>query len=183
MLAKYKLRFPKNLLLKWKKSIKNTMVFWIFSPFGLTKKILADLFFIKKKEILTLFFFFNKKKKDLILTQLTLLKNTFIGISRYYRLELWIKGVGFKFKLFKPNTNITYLKLSLGFSHILLIQLPKTVFLQLIGKKKLFFKGLSLQTLTQIISFIQKYKSPDPYKGKGLNFKYKVKLLKIGKKN
>jgi large subunit ribosomal protein L6 len=52
----------------------------------------------------------------------------------------------------------------------------------LVGKKKLFFSGICLQEVSQIVAYIQSFKLPDPYKGKGLNYRYKIKMLKQGKK-
>lgn len=141
-------------------------------------------FFKKKLGFLT--FFFNKgaRSNDSITTELRLLKSSFVGISRFFKLELWLKGVGFKSRVFTPGlSGHKFLKLSLGLSHILLIRLPKTCNVFLVGKKKIYFKGTSLQDLTQLVSYVQKFKLPDPYKGKGLNYKYKVKRLKQGKKS
>jgi large subunit ribosomal protein L6 len=159
-------------------------IFWFFSPNGVIKKVLSDLYFFKKDAtFLTFFFLPTKKDKYNITTELCLLRNSFIGISRLFKLELWLKGVGFKSRVFLSGLSYNFLKLSLGFSHILLIRLPKTCTVFLIGKKKIYFKGTSLQDLTQLVSYIQNFKLPDPYKGKGLNYKYKVKKLKQGKKN
>jgi large subunit ribosomal protein L6 len=74
------------------------------------------------------------------------------------------------------------LKLSLGYSHILRFLMPKGSNVVLIGKKKLFFSGICFQGITQLVAYIQSFKFPDPYKGKGLNYRYKVKVLKQGKK-
>ena len=91
--------------------------------------------------------------------------------------------MGFKFRLFRKSpTDRLLLKLSLGYSHLLSIQLPVGCEVFLLGKRKLFFKGVCLQELTQFVSFLQGLKVPDAYKGKGLNYRYKVKLLKPGKK-
>jgi ribosomal protein L6P/L9E len=184
MLVKRQISFPKHLLLNFKKSTQNITVFWIYSPFGVIKKVLSDLFFFDKGYYLSLFFFVENSRlaRESVLTQTTLLHNAFIGISRRYRIDLWLKGVGFKFKAEDFSLlNKKVLRLSLGFSHILKFEIPKGCSVALVGKKKLFFNGICYQELTQLISFIQNFKSPDPYKGKGLNYKYKVKVLKPGK--
>jgi large subunit ribosomal protein L6 len=119
-----------------------------------------------------------------VLTQTTLLSNTFVGISRKYRLELGLKGVGFKFRIlnfFSKGTKKTELRLSLGFSHLLRLEIPFGCSVNIVGKKKLFFNGICFQELTQFVAYIQSFKLPDPYKGKGLNYKYKIKVLKPGK--
>jgi large subunit ribosomal protein L6 len=141
-------------------------------------------FFKKDSGFLTFFFAKGIRSNNSITTDLCLLKSSFIGISRFFKLELWLKGVGFKSRVFLSGlSNHKFLKLSLGFSHILLIKLPKTCDVFLVGKKKIYFKGTSLQDLTQLVSYVQNFKLPDPYKGKGLNYKYKVKKLKQGKKS
>jgi large subunit ribosomal protein L6 len=112
------------------------------------------------------------------------LSNTFLGIGKEYSISILIKGVGFKSKLlvsqeanFKP-----VLKLSLGHSHILKFAMPRGCTVELLGKKELSFKGICYQEITQLVSFIQNFKAPDVYKGKGLNYQYKIKVLKPGKK-
>jgi large subunit ribosomal protein L6 len=153
----------------------------------LLKKPYQTFFFFERGYYLTLYFFLKKNRleRDSVLTQTTLLSNAFIGLSRKYRIDLWVKGVGFKLRVFTEKfttkKNIV-LKLSLGQSHLLKFEIPKGCTAALIGKKKLFFSGICFQELTQLVAFIQKFKSPDPYKGKGLNYRYKVKVLKQGKK-
>lgn len=130
---------------------------------------------------LTLYFFTKKYCSDSILTQTTLLSNIFVGLSRKFRIDLWLKGVGFKVKL-PPTLKGSVLVLSLGYSHLLKFKLPQGCKVALVGKKKLFFSGICFHQLTQLVSYIQSFKLPDTYKGKGLNYKYKVKILKQGKK-
>ena len=89
MLVKFDLLYPKHVLLKFKKSINRITIFWIFSPFGLVKRLFADLFFIKRGYFLSFFYketVINRKRKSAILSQLTLLKNDFVGISKSFRL-------------------------------------------------------------------------------------------------
>jgi large subunit ribosomal protein L6 len=74
------------------------------------------------------------------------------------------------------------LKLALGYSHGLKFLIPEGSDVALVGKKKLFFSGVCFQGVSQLVAYIQSFKLPDPYKGKGLNYRYKVKLLKEGKK-
>jgi hypothetical protein len=90
MLLKKQISFPKHLLLNLKKSIQNIIIFWIYSPFGVIKKVLSDLFFFKKGHYLTFFFILQNKRleKDSILTQTTLLSNAFVGLSRKYRIDI-----------------------------------------------------------------------------------------------
>jgi ribosomal protein L6P/L9E len=183
MLVKRQLSVPKHLLLNFKKSIQNTTVFWIYSPFGVIRKVMSDLFFFERGFYLTLYFYIknNKLSRDSVSTQTTLMRNSFIGISRFYRIDLWLKGVGFKFRLEESLPEKKVLRLSLGYSHLLRFRLPGGCTVALIGKKKLFFSGICYQEMTQLVSFIQSFKLPDPYKGKGLNYKYKIKILKPGK--
>lgn len=112
-----------------------------------------------------------------------MLSNSFLGIGRKYSISILIKGVGFKSKLLEKEGKFkAILKLSLGYSHILTFAMPKGCTVELVGKKELFFEGICYQELTQLIAFIQSFKAPDVYKGKGLNYQYKIKVLKPGKK-
>jgi large subunit ribosomal protein L6 len=92
--------------------------------------------------------------------------------------------VGFKFRVldvFSKGRKRAELRLALGFSHLLSLRIPSGCSVSIVGKKKLFFNGICFQELTQFVAYIQNFKLPDPYKGKGLNYKYKVKVLKPGK--
>jgi ribosomal protein L6P/L9E len=186
MIVKKQLFLPKHLLLHLKKSIKSTIIFWIYSPFGVIKKVLSDLFFLSRGEQLVFYFYLKTQRLDResVLTQTVLLSNAFIGISRKFRVDLWLKGVGFKFRVlnfFIKGKKKTVLNLALGFSHLLCFEVPVGCTVSIVGKKKLFFNGICFQELTQFVAYIQSFKLPDPYKGKGLNYKYKVKILKPGK--
>jgi ribosomal protein L6P/L9E len=185
MLIKKHLFLPKHLLIQLKKSIKSIIIFWVYSPFGVIKKMLSDLFFLKRQKDLVLFFLLKRRRQhDSVLTQTTLLSNAFVGISRKFRIDLWMNGVGFKFRVLElvvKGEKKAVLNLSLGYSHLLSFGVPSTCRVRIVGKKKLFFHGICFQELTQFVAFIQNFKLPDPYKGKGLNYKYKVKVLKPGK--
>jgi hypothetical protein len=90
MLVKKQIFLPKHLLLNLKKSTQNIIVFWIYSPFGVIKKVLSDLFFFKRGDYLTLYFVLKSKQmaQDAVLTQTTLLSNAFVGLSRKYRIDI-----------------------------------------------------------------------------------------------
>jgi hypothetical protein len=90
MIVKKQIFFPKHLLLNLKKSTLNIIVFWIYSPVGVIKKVLSDFFFLIRGEGLTLFFFLKKNclEKDSVLTQASLLSNSFVGVSRKYRIDV-----------------------------------------------------------------------------------------------
>jgi hypothetical protein len=90
MLVKKNVFLPKHLLLHLKKSIQNIIIFWIYSPFGVIKKALSDLFFLKRGEGLGLYFFLKTRRLDreAVLTQTTLLSNAFVGVTRKYRIDI-----------------------------------------------------------------------------------------------
>lgn len=153
----------------------------------MVKKALSDLFFFRQERCSLLLYFFIKRTKspvDSVSTQKTLLGNCFLGITTEYSISLQIKGVGFKSKLSlrQGERFKSVLKLSLGYSHILRFSMPKGCTVELIGKRELLFKGICYQGITQLVAFIQNFKAPDVYKGKGLNYQYKIKVLKPGKK-
>lgn len=81
--------------------------------------------------------------------------------------ELILKGVGFKAFIFN---DILYLEI--GFSHYIAI------------KVSTFCKAKKNRILTtpKMAKFIQSVCKPDPYKGRGIQFKDKIYKFKPGKK-
>lgn len=82
-----------------------------------------------------------------------------------------MKGVGFKAFV---NENKLYLQL--GYSHYIIVQIPKYLSVKA-KKQKIIVIGSS-----RFSNLIQKIKYPDPYKAVGIQFKLKAYKTKTGKK-
>jgi len=78
------------------------------------------------------------------------------------------------------NTDVLHLKL--GYSHNIYIKVPKTLKIFCLKANKFFIKGDSYTFVTQIAAVIRSYKTPEPYKGKGILYSTEKITLKEGKK-
>ena len=115
---------------------------------------------------------------SLINTYKRKLQTEIIGINIQYIQRLVLKGIGFRIE--KQTENL--LKLKLGFSHDLFIQVPAEINIFLSKKNIIVCKSKNYDQLTLFIAQIQKLKKFDKYKGKGLFKKNQFILLKEGKK-
>lgn len=94
-----------------------------------------------------------------------------------YTSTLQLRGLGHKIYFYK--TSLYFL---LGYSHIIKVNLPKDIKIQVSGNSTLTIEGKHFSTLKRISSLIQNLKIPDIYKGKGISFKDKVLNLKSSNK-
>lgn len=126
----------------------------------------------------------NDKKKKLKMVQGTtysLIKQTIIEVSTALYSKLKLIGVGYKtFPIFFNDSSI--LQFKLGYSHSIYFKVIKGI--QVFCKKAtiLYIFGDSYQRITQYIAQIRSYRSPDPYKGKGVLYHDEIINLKEGKK-
>lgn len=103
--------------------------------------------------------------------------NMVVGVSEGFKRKLELIGVGYKAQMQGDK-----IKLSLGYSHDIEYTLPKGIqgvtpqptIIELLGADK--------QLLGQVASEIRSYRSPEPYKGKGVKYENETVLRKVGKK-
>jgi len=125
----------------------------------------------------------NEKKKLKIMqaTQVARLKQILLEISVLCCKKLKLIGVGFRVSLLKVS-HIDLLYFKLGYSHALYFKIPKNLNFFCLKSNKLFITGRSSVFLTQITALIRSYKTPEPYKGKGILYTTEKIMLKEGKK-
>jgi len=109
-------------------------------------------------------------------TNLTLLKNFFKWSATYNTKLVEIKGVGYKFKI---NSNNLYIVI--GFSHLIKFNILPNIFVKLIKNKKLSLTSLNLFILNRFLVKLKSVKKLDVYKGKGIIYKGKSTIKKVGK--
>jgi len=106
---------------------------------------------------------------------------SFISNSKYFFYKkLVLKGVGYRFILKCEERSL--LQVVLGFSHSVFVKLPKEIKIFLLKPNILFLTCTNYLKLNSVIQLIQNLKSPDSYKGKGINLEYHKINLKEGKK-
>ena len=108
----------------------------------------------------------------------TLLANMITGVSVGFTKKLEIIGVGYKAQ--GKGTAVT---LSLGHSHPIEYAAPKGVDIQNDpeNKQMLVVSGIDKQLVGQVAADIRDFRSPEPYKGKGVRYAGEFVLRKVGK--
>ena len=77
---------------------------------------------------------------------------------------------------------IKLLNFKLGYSHQIFFKIPRNLNVFCLKSTKLFVSGLSNSYVNQIAALIRSYKTPEPYKGKGILYENEKIILKEGKK-
>ena len=105
----------------------------------------------------------------------SLINNMVIGVTAGFKKELQIVGVGYKAALQGSKLN-----LSLGYSHPINYQIPEGVKVTLV-ESKIIVEGADKQLVGQTAAEIRRFRSPEPYKGKGIRYVDERIVLKEGK--
>ena len=110
----------------------------------------------------------------------SLVNNMVTGVSEGYKKELELVGVGYR----ASNTG-NLLELSLGYSHPIYFYVPDDISVTAVmekGKNPLVtLEGIDKQLIGQTAAKIRKFRSPEPYKGKGVRFLGEEIRRKAGK--
>ena len=105
----------------------------------------------------------------------TLVANCVEGVSKGFSKTLEVIGVGFKVAV-KGNI----IDLSVGFSHPVLIELPKGLEAKVEGNK-LTISGIDKELVGEYAARIRRIRKPEPYKGKGIKYDNEIIRRKAGK--
>jgi large subunit ribosomal protein L6 len=123
----------------------------------------------------------RKKIKAIQGTTVALIKQLFIETLTIFYQKLKFIGVGYRaFEVDRFKNELLLFKL--GYSHPMYFKIPKNLEIVCLKLTKLFIFSNSYQNITQIAATIQSYKSPEPYKGKGILYENEKIQLKEGKK-
>lgn len=106
----------------------------------------------------------------------TLINNMVTGVTKGFERALEINGVGYRAEI-KGDV----LALSLGYSHPINFQLPKGITVEVDKMTKLLVKGIDKELVGQTAAKIRDFRSPEPYKGKGVKYADEIILRKAGK--
>lgn len=109
-----------------------------------------------------------------------LLHNMVVGVSEGYTKQLELVGVGYK-----AANQGNVLDLSLGYSHNIIIDVPKELKVTTLtekGKNPLItLESYDKQLLGQVAAKIRSLRKPEPYKGKGVRYVGEFIRRKAGK--
>jgi large subunit ribosomal protein L6 len=110
----------------------------------------------------------------------TLINNMVTGVSEGYTRELELIGVGYKAEAIGQA-----LELNLGYSHLMMVVLPKEISVVTETKKgsnpKITLQGIDKQLIGHFAAKIRSLRGPEPYKGKGIRFIGEQVRRKAGK--
>lgn len=110
----------------------------------------------------------------------SLIFNMIEGVTIGYKKELELVGVGYRAK-----SSGQVLELALGYSHPIVIELPKEVVITAETKKGsnpgIILESFDKQLIGQVAAKIKSLRKPEPYKGKGVRFKGEYIRRKAGK--
>ena len=107
----------------------------------------------------------------------TVVSNLVKGVTEGFKRELEIVGVGYRAAI-QGQT----LKLSLGYSHEVNFEVPAGVTVTCPKQTEIVIEGDDLQLVGQVAANIREWRSPEPYKGKGIRYKGEYIFRKEGKK-
>jgi large subunit ribosomal protein L6 len=99
------------------------------------------------------------------------------GVTRGFEKKLQLVGTGYRAQAQGASLN-----LSLGFSHPIVYKLPDGVKAETPTQNDILIKGADRQRVGQVAAEIRAYKSPEPYKGKGVRYADEKVVLKEVKK-
>jgi large subunit ribosomal protein L6 len=106
-----------------------------------------------------------------------LVNNMVNGVTKGFEKKLSLVGVGYRAQAQGDKLN-----LSLGFSHPVVHQMPAGVKVETPSQTEILIKGVDKQKVGQTAAEIRAYRSPEPYKGKGVRYADEVVVIKETKK-
>ena len=109
-----------------------------------------------------------------------LINNMIVGTSEGFTKQLELVGVGYR-----ASHSGQRLELALGFSHSIILELPKEITLNTETEKGknpiITLSSFDKQLLGMVAAKIRSFRNPEPYKGKGVRFVGENVRRKAGK--
>ena len=110
-------------------------------------------------------------------TMRALVANMVTGVTKGFAKKLALVGVGYRAQAQGDKLN-----LALGFSHPVVHQMPKGVKVETPSQTEIILRGNDKQQVGQVAAEVRAYRSPEPYKGKGVRYTGERVVLKETKK-
>ncbi len=110
-------------------------------------------------------------------TARALVANMVKGVTEGFQKKLTLVGVGYRAAAAGDTLNLT-----LGFSHPVAHKMPEGVKVETPTQTEIIIKGIDKQKVGQVAAEVRAYRSPEPYKGKGVRYADENVVLKETKK-
>lgn len=98
-------------------------------------------------------------------TTRALLNNMVVGVTQGFEKKLALVGVGYRAKAQGNKLDLT-----LGFSHPVQYDVPEGINVETPSQTEIVVSGADKQVVGQVAADIRAYRSPEPYKGKGVRY-------------
>ena len=106
----------------------------------------------------------------------SLVQNMVTGVTDGFQKDLEIVGVGYR-----ATPKGKGLELSLGFSHPVVVDAPEGITFNVPQPTRIEVHGIDKQLVGQVAANIRAWRSPEPYKGKGVRYADEHVRRKAGK--
>jgi large subunit ribosomal protein L6 len=106
-----------------------------------------------------------------------LVANMVTGVTKGFEKKLNLVGVGYRAQAQGDKLNLT-----LGFSHPVVHAMPQGVKVETPTQTEILLKGMDKQLVGQVAAEVRAYRSPEPYKGKGVRYAGEQITIKETKK-
>lgn len=103
-------------------------------------------------------------------------RNMVEGVNTPFVKKLQVEGIGYRAELSGKS-----LKLSVGFSHPVIVQIPEGV-TAAVDKNVITVSGADKEQVGEFAASVHAVRKPEPYKGKGIRYEGEVIRQKQGKK-
>ncbi len=107
----------------------------------------------------------------------TMVENMIQGVTNGFTKELELRGVGYRASM-KGND----LSMQLGFSHDVDFTPPEGIKIEAPKPTQVIVSGIDKQQVGQVAAKIRSFRTPEPYKGKGVRYLGEFVRSKEGKK-
>ncbi len=119
----------------------------------------------------------NKVDRELHGLTRALVNNMVLGVSKGFKKELKLNGVGYT----AEQKMGKFLQLNLGFSHPIIVEIPNDLKVETTNPTTIVVSGINKQYVGQFAAKVRSFRKPDPYKGKGIKYSDEVIRRKAGK--
>ncbi|MGH8751972.1 MAG: 50S ribosomal protein L6 [Burkholderiales bacterium] len=148
-------------------------------PLGLLKQELKGDVVIERESNQLRFKVGNQSQHANVMsgTLRALVANMIQGVTKGFEKKLSLVGVGYRAQAQGDKLNLT-----LGYSHPVMHPMPKGIKVETPTQTDIVIKGIDKQMVGQVAAEVRAYRSPEPYKGKGVRYSDEAVVLKETKK-
>jgi large subunit ribosomal protein L6 len=163
-------------------SVDDANVVSVKGPLGtLSQKVDSDIRVEVENNVVTLSRPNEEKRvKSLHGLYRALIANMVDGVSKGYRKDLELVGVGYR-----AEAKGQQLEMSLGYSHDIIMELPQEIKVETKTEKRsnpvITLTSIDKQLIGHVAAKIRSLRPPEPYKGKGIKFVGEQLRRKAGK--